>query len=308
MERSETQVDTSDSQVRGPKVESLATAADESTPLLPGKTGLSQVAREESVLERGVVRFFYRPHMQSEDSAQLDLQRLFILMLPGAARPDDAARSFQKKRLLVVGRRTLQVSTEATRQSLPRSATWCMIDVVSNEPSEIARVTGEQEYLSPAPGSRPHASAVPCGSGVYALVRFQGHTFLVYRLTEPERHRHEQQDFTIEQEGSYQLAVKNPVYPDSSTDVRLPRSRFPPELQELIGERKQAPVLDSRFLDYVGAELVMLGVTRGQEQDETPFDQRPEVDKYLQEEIFDVSQQPSLVPPSLPLGGAGVPA
>jgi hypothetical protein len=133
----ERQVDTSELQVRAPKAESLAIVADETTPLLPGKTGLSQVAREESVLERGVVRFFYRPHMQGEDSAQQDLQRLFVLLVPGAARPEDAARSFQKKRLLVVGRRTLQVSTEATRESVPQRATWCMIDVVSNEPSGI---------------------------------------------------------------------------------------------------------------------------------------------------------------------------
>jgi hypothetical protein len=134
----------------------------------------------------------------------------------------------------------------------------------------------------------------------------------VYRLTESERHRHEQRDFIIEQEGSYLLAVKNPQYPDASTDIKLPRSRFPPELQELIGERKQAPVLDSRFLDYVGAELVMLGVTRPDEQDETPVDwthlQRPEVGKYLQEDSLDLPLQPSLVPPSLPVGGAGAPA
>jgi hypothetical protein len=192
--------------------------------------------------------------------------------------------------------------------------------------AEIARVVGEQEYLSPGPGSRPHASAVPCGSGSYALVRWQvpvlccplgahghqDHTFLVYRLAEPERHRHELRDFVIGQEGSYLLAVKNPQYPDASTDIKLPRSRFPPDLQDMFGERKQAPVLDSRFLDYVGAELVMLGVTDGDDQAETPVDwttlQRPEVGKYLQEEPLEQPQQPSLVPPSLPVGGAGAPA
>jgi hypothetical protein len=285
-------METSEKRVTALAPEKELPSADELTPLLAGNRDVSRVSREEAIIERGLIRFYYRPHMQGEETGNLDLQRLFVLLAPAAHRADDIPRSFQKKRLLVIGRRTLQVSSEPGKASTPHTSVWCLVDVVSTDQDEIARVIGDQDDLHQNPGSRPHASAIQCGDGIYAIVRFQDHSHLVYRVSWPGNVSDVQRDFHIEPEGSYVLAVKNPQYPTASSNVKLPRSRFPPELQSLLGERRHSPVLDSAFLDYVGAELLMVGVTRESNPEElepselASIQRPPDLGRYLREDAW----------------------
>jgi len=204
-------------------------------------------------VEHGLIRFFYRPpvsrsSIEGSVFSPEDVQRLYILLVPGAPDAEDIDiqdKSF-KKRLLVVGKK--HVSSE---DITPPTA--CFVGAVTVDMAEVTRML--QHTHAPQ-------ATVPTGEGSYEIVQHEGHTYLTYALAPSRKLLKVQNDFRIEQEGSYLLAIKNPRYSSVDPDTMIPRRTFPPELQRHFGEDKRwAPVLDSRFLDYVGAELLLHGVS-----------------------------------------------
>jgi hypothetical protein len=227
------------------------------------------LAREDCTLvESGLVRFYYRarlPPATAEPGSNAavnpeEVPRLYLLLLPGAT--EDAAGFDEqcrtgRKRLLVVSQKA--VAGTGIGSSLAKTA--CYVAAVSDDMEDISKAL---VLLHGGP------AAQPCGEGSYVIVRLEGMTFLTYAIRPPcEPVPALQEDFIVNKSGSYLLAVKNPQFPSTTSNVRLPKSRFSRELQAHFGDnRRWAPLDDPTFLDYVGAELVMLGVsTRHDEED-----------------------------------------
>ena len=153
-------------------------------------------------------------------------------------------------------------------------------------------------YETKTRGERRLPPARPAGEGIYAIARHSGHTHLAYVLELPEEPGDAQRALNIIKEGSYILAVKNPDAP-SPPGVGLDesrRARFPQELQERFQERRFLPVDPSAFLDYEGAEILLVGA-RQDVFAELGLELNPEHETETTAEIFnDLKMERSLHP------------
>jgi hypothetical protein len=110
--------------------------------------------------------------------------------------------------------------------------------------------------------------------GHYAIVEHDEHAHLTYAL-DPETHRDEVHDaLNVAREGAVIAAVFNPLarwsqtpaqqvlpFDDDVDDAASPfaePSIYPDELQARFGDKRFMP-LDPAYLDYEGAELVLIG-------------------------------------------------
>jgi hypothetical protein len=131
---------------------------------------------------------------------------------------------------------------------------------------------------------------------------------LLYVLQVPEQPGDVQHDFHIEKEGSYLLLAKNPQHegggPDAAEERRHPRlSKFPDNLQSTFpANSKTAPVRDAAMLDFVGAELLLLGLSHRHGDDvaeellaELRSGKQPDAGKLVREAMQDLSL-PETVP------------
>jgi hypothetical protein len=224
-------------------------------------TGTSQ-----QLVEHGLIRFYYRPGLVSTSEPahntslnSEEVPRLYIMLVPGvtdASNMDDQSRH-GKKRLLVVGQKA--VAGSGIGSNLTKTA--CFVATVTEDMEDIRKV-----LIPVTAGPSPK----PCGEGCYAIANISGLTHLVYMIRPATECIAELRDeFNLQKEGSYVLAVKNPQYPSSSSNVKLPKSRFPRELQDhFAGDRRWAPLCNPAFLEYVGAELVLLGVSARHDEED----------------------------------------
>lgn len=65
-------------------------------------------------------------------------------------------------------------------------------------------------YTTKTRGKRRLASATRAGEGKYLIVKYEGHTELVYALEIPNISGPTQREFEIRKEASYIISVKNP--------------------------------------------------------------------------------------------------
>jgi hypothetical protein len=78
-----------------------------------------------------------------------------------------------------------------------------------------------------------------------------------------------ERELNIKREASYIIAVKNPETP-SPQNTGLGRKQdpeFPKELQEKFGDRRLVPADPPDFLNYEGAEVVLIGASENAEQE-----------------------------------------
>jgi hypothetical protein len=183
------------------------------------------------VLERGDIFFLYRPRVAVREVRSLDdVQRFFVVL-----RPD--GRTVLRR--LIVGRKRLPSVESHERE-------WAFVADVAEEPDE-----------------RFQAEVRPAGEGRYAIVDHDGHTHLGHRLELPRRRGQAQRWLGIEREASYIVAVRNPDV-DTPRGVGLPperRADFPGSLMERFRGRRFAPLNPPSFLDYEGAEIVLIGAS-----------------------------------------------
>ena len=207
---------------------------------------------EQPVLERGDIYFLYRPRIEADAVHGLrDVERLFILLKP-ARRP--------LYRLIVVGRKKLPDPKEHNRF-------WAFVWRVFRDREALNRELGEKVYETKTRGERHVAPVRSAAEGIYALVRHGNHTHLAYALELPEVEGPAERELNIRREASYIIAVKNPESgspPAAGLDPDR-EARFPKKLREKFAGRKFSAVDPPEFLDYEGAELVLIGAEENAE-------------------------------------------
>jgi hypothetical protein len=199
------------------------------------------------VLESGDIYFVFRPRIGEEHPEGLeDVQRFFVVLSP---------RGKPIYRRLVIGRKRLPDVQAHER-------VWGFVDKVARRPKEIEQEFESAEYQTATRGERHLPAGRPAGEGVYAIVEHEDHTHLAYELELPEQPGEVQEEFDLEKQGSYIVAVKNPEK-SAPPGVGLPRdekARFPKSLEEHFAGRRFVP-LEPDFLDREGAELVLIGAS-----------------------------------------------
>jgi len=194
-------------------------------------------------LERGDLFFLYRPSEDRyEPGGLLDVRRFYMVL-----HPQDQDRF----RLIAIGKKKLPVLGENAQRH------WGFLDGVFSTPDHLRQAAAGIPTLE-GPGGENLRSA---GEGVYALVLHGNHTHLAYVLELPLRPGEVQEAFNIKRQGRFVIAVKNPQA-TSPPGVGLEAERqpdFPDELSARFGDRRWVSVDPPAFLDYEGAELVLIG-------------------------------------------------
>ena len=199
------------------------------------------------LLERGDIFFIYRPRVQEESAESLeDVQRSYMVLSP---------KGKQRHRLIVLGQKRLPEIHDGGDR------VWGYVDMVERDPRNVEEELGRQTYETKTRGERTRPEARPAGEGVYAIVRHDDHTHLAYELELPRKPGEVQEELEIEPEASYIISIKNPEAP-SPPGVGLRGERkvdFPRRLQEQFRGRRFADVDPPEMLDYVGAEVLLIG-------------------------------------------------
>ena len=211
-------------------------------------------SHQNPVLERGDIYFLYRPRVETEEAHGLgDVERVFILLKP--------ART-HLYRLIVVGRKKLPDPKEHNRF-------WAFVWRVFKDRDALNKELGARTYETKTRGVRHVQPVRPAAEGIYALVRHGEHTHLAYVLELPKVQGPAERDLNIEREASYIIAVKNPESgspPAAGLDPDR-EAHFPKKLQEKFAGRRFVPVDPPDFLNYEGAELMLIGAEENAEEE-----------------------------------------
>jgi hypothetical protein len=210
--------------------------------------------RKSQILERGDIYFLYRPRVGADEAHGLaDVERFYILLKPWRS---------HVYRLIIVGRKRLPDPGRHDRF-------WAFIYRVFRDRGALNEELNEQKYDTKTRGERKVAAVRPAAEGIYALVRHEGHTHLAYVLELPKRQGPAERDLNIRREASYVVAARNPDTPrPPGTGLDPDRdARFPKELTEKFKGRRFIPIDPPRFLDYEGAELMLIGAAEDPEEE-----------------------------------------
>ncbi len=172
------------------------------------------------VLERGDIRFFYRPRVQPADGPVTTpgVQSFFAVL--------STARGTHRR--LRIGRKRLPVTSG--------ERLWARVERVGSFERVLAGQLEDEEYTTKTRGERYQPGARAIAEGCYALVRHDDHIHLAYRIDRPETDVPD--EVRVPDAGSHLLLFK-----------RIPRTRA-------VWTTDGAPAR----LDEEGAEVVLVGV------------------------------------------------
>jgi hypothetical protein len=202
---------------------------------------------EVDVLERGDIYFVYRPKAETPSVEGFeDVQRFYMVLHPYGK---------SRYRLIVIGQKQLPELRSG------REKNWGFVAKVSRAAGPIRDELTCETYATKTRGQRVRPAGRPAGEGVYAIVWHDNHTHLAYVLELPEQPGPPQEALNIAEEGGYILSVKNPELP-SPPGLGMPEERqaaFPKRLQQRFRGRRFVEVDPPDFLNYEGAELLLVG-------------------------------------------------
>jgi hypothetical protein len=193
-----------------------------------------------------------------------DVQKLYVVLSPGADVRHDTESATHKKRVIIIGNKRLPVIKNSGR----RAMTWGFVNTVSHDIKDIHKALDPETYTTQTRGERHLAGCRPCGEGVYAIYDYPRHTHLAYVLELPQQLGKVQEFFHIESEGSYLISAKNPdIISERGLSASTERAKLPSDLERCFEGRKWNKVNPVELLDYAGVELLFIGVSRDLKED-----------------------------------------
>jgi hypothetical protein len=196
-----------------------------------------------NVTERGELFFVYRPtDDRYEPGGLLEVRRFYMVLRP---------QGEEKFRLIAVGKKRLPASDDVAERH------WGFVDGVFQTADALRQAAAGVPSLFGPRGENLR----PAGEGAYALVLHGNHTHLTYVLDLPAIQGEVQEAFNIHPEGRFVVAVKNPeaISPPGAGLEMDRRPNFPSDLLATFADRRWVPIDPPAFLDYEGAELVLIG-------------------------------------------------
>uniref|UniRef100_A0A093VTZ3 Reticulocyte-binding protein 2 like a n=3 Tax=Talaromyces marneffei PM1 TaxID=1077442 RepID=A0A093VTZ3_TALMA len=213
-----------------------------------------------SILEKGIVYFFFRPRVNVEDPHSIsDVARSFFVLQPtpkGAKIEDGPIRDDTANcRLLILPKKRYPASGRERDMGFVEKA---KVTLKTIRESLMTPTTYETKTY----GERTRPEARPYAEGVYALIKEGRNSHLAYILTIPRQLGDVQSDFGIHGRGSFIIQSKNPEYPGPPI-AQLPKGpEYPEQVQEKFKGYRWIPT-EPEFLDYPNAQFLMIGEAHG---------------------------------------------
>jgi hypothetical protein len=178
-----------------------------------------------SILEKGVIYFFFRPRVNVEEPHSIDdVARSFFVLRPtpkGAEIISGPICDDDNCRLMMLPKKRYPSSGKERDMGFVEKA---------KVPLRTLRETlmATKTYETKTRGERTTPEAKPYAEGVYALIKEGRSSHLAYILTIPRQLGDIQSDFGLYDRGSFVIQSKSPKYPGPVT-TRLPHEPEYPE-------------------------------------------------------------------------------
>ncbi|KAJ5124295.1 uncharacterized protein N7515_008120 [Penicillium bovifimosum] len=210
-----------------------------------------------NILEKGFIYFFFRPRVNIEDPQSIgEVARSFFVLRPTplGAEFDENQGSVDKDascRLMMLPKKKFPTSAKERDMGFVEKAGKSMKELHENF---IAGTT----YQTSTRGERHTEDAKPYAEGVYAITSTPRASHLAYILTIPAELGEVQQDFGLQQRGSWIIQSKNPKFPGPPMG-QLPKTpEYPDSVLEKFGDLRWVP-LQPEFMNYPNAQFLMIG-------------------------------------------------
>lgn len=198
------------------------------------------------ILETGDIYFYVRPFINREVVKDQSDAEQFFFILKDRERPH--------YRVLTIPSEHMPSSTDKEERSL---ATY--VERVSSDFGPIELVING-EHFTPK-DAKPHllAQAKQLADGKYCLLFHNEVIHFAYLLEHPLHYKEFQFAFDLANYNHYLLAIENPLSPRlRTTIVPSKKAHFPKPLQALFGNIPLMPMSELTFLNYEGAELLLI--------------------------------------------------
>lgn len=169
------------------------------------------IPKDSVILEKGHIYFFYRPRVAVAEVQDFnDVQKMFFILKAMTPKSTFSKSSpMPIYRLFRIGKKKLPSTSEHNRF-------WAIIEEASIDLTKIQALLSSDSYSTITQGERTVSACRPAGQGFYAIVQSRDSTHLAYVLELPQEIGVVQRAFNIDNEGSYFLAVKNPMLDNTS--------------------------------------------------------------------------------------------
>lgn len=205
-------------------------------------------SHKNHIIEKGDIYFFYRPKVKSLEGSQTvndlsEIQRFYCVLHP---------EKTDLHRLLLVGKKHMPEVEE-------KEITWLTLEIATHDKKRLLEELKEYTYKTKTRGERIVGAARACGEGVYCLSQHEDHTHFSYILELPKEIDEVQEELKIEKEVSYIISVKNQQEAGITSGKA---ASFPKKLQEQFQGKRFIPIESADFMDYEGAELLLISTGR----------------------------------------------
>ncbi|CAI7577340.1 unnamed protein product [Penicillium glandicola] len=210
-----------------------------------------------NILEKGFIYFFFRPRVNIEDPQSIgDIARSFFVLRPtplgtefnqGQGPVDKDASC----RLMMLPKKKFPTSAKERDMGFVEKAGQSMQALHE-------KFIAGKTYQTATRGERHTEEARPYAEGVYAITSTERASHLAYILTIPAELGAVQEDFGLQERGSWIVQSKNPKYAGPPIG-QLPKDpEYPQSVLDKFEDLRWVP-LRPEFLDYPNAQFLMIG-------------------------------------------------
>ena len=190
------------------------------------KSSQREASTPSSILEKGIIYFFFRGRVNIDDPSNVDdLARSYLVLRPlphGAKLGDGPIGDDGNNRILALPKKVLPVSPQDRFMVFVEQAKSTMEDIKKNHLTS-------SDYDTKTAGTRHTPAATPVAEGVYAITTTGRESHLAYIVTIPSELSEVQRDVGLSERGSFVTSIKNPQYPGPA-NTNLPQGpEFPQE-------------------------------------------------------------------------------
>lgn len=233
-----------------------------------GDSVIGDLKREEampsSILEKGIIYFFYRGRVNIEDPQGIeDIARSYIVLRPlpigakiGEGRLEDAGNA----RLLALPKKVLPKSRRDRFLVFVEKANSSIEDLKKNF------LTGS-EYKTQTAGTSHTPPVSTLAEGVYAITTTGRESHLAYHITIPSPFPTDsnsvQQSLGLNEQGSYALSAKNPTASGPANASLDNPAKYPEHIMKQFRGLRWMPLVPE-LLDYENTQMLIIGEGMGE--------------------------------------------
>ena len=246
-------------------VQETTSASEDKKDSAPTTNGdaVEPTAREDdvpsSILEKGIVYFFFRPRVNiSDPQSTSDIARSYLVLRPlphGAALSDGTIPEGNNSRLIALPKKVLPVSGKDRFLVFVEKAQASFTELKNDFMSA-------SDYATKTQGTSHSPPVTPVAEGVYAITTTGSASHLAYMTTIPGSLGEVQHDIGLRDSGAFVVSAKNPQFPSPANAGIGADPGYPEEIVREFRERRWMP-LQPKLLDYVNTQFLLIGESKG---------------------------------------------